>query len=403
MYFAHRARRRLTASMLFFLVFGLPAAVFAAKPVKDPAPTASPLATDLAALVTQGQAVDAQLAGINLTVDNSCTELGSAGTSVADWLAATESVSSGITTAFSVDLESLTSLDDLSNLAVTVAGRIEGLSNDLSSLSAGAELVEYEASLAAMLKLSGDIGAMADRIGEMADRILVMADNIGIMADRILITQQLQNTNVVLTQNSMLATQQNIIALSDTVSTLVYDPALASLLTQANALAVSMDLVALNPLTMATELARIEAQAGLYLNQLIALYTQVTQDSASVSHYTNGDTLTWAGDLSRIHRSLALSLETYADAVNQLAPLTSTPVLADATASMLRLSSDIGIMSDRIMEMVDRIVVMADNIGVMAGRIVDTQSIQQTNIEFTQASLLTASNATVSLIAAYGL
>ena len=70
---------------------------------------------------------------------------------------------------------------------------------------------------------------------------------------------------------------------------------------------------------------------------------------------------------------------------------------------MLRLSSDIGIMSDRIMETVDRIVVMADNIGVMAGRIVDTQSIQQTNIEFTQASLLTASNATVSVIAAYGL
>ncbi len=403
MYFPHRARQRLKAFMLFFLVLGLPAVGLAGKPVPDPEPTASPLATDLAALVTQGQAVDAQLAGINLTVGNSCTELGTAGTSVADWLAATESVYGGLSAAFSVDVESLGSLDDLSNLAVSVAGRIRGLSNDLTSISAAAELVEYDASLAAILRLSDDTGTMADRIGEMADRILVMADNIGIMADRILITQQLQNSNVVLTQNSILATQQNIIALSDTLSTLVYDPALASLLAQANALAVSMDLVSLNRLNMATELARIESEVGLYLSEVVTLYTQAIQDSASASHYTNGDTLTRAGDLSGIHRNLALSLESYADAINQLAPLTSTPVLADATASMLRLTSDIGIMSDRIMEMVDRIVVMADNIGVMAGRIVDTQNIQQTNIEFTQASLLTASNATVNLIAAYGL
>ena len=45
---------------------------------------------------------------------------------------------------------------------------------------------------------------MADRILEMADRILVMSDNIGLMADRILITQQIQNDNVVLTQQNIL-------------------------------------------------------------------------------------------------------------------------------------------------------------------------------------------------------
>jgi hypothetical protein len=70
---------------------------------------------------------------------------------------------------------------------------------------------------------------------------------------------------------------------------------------------------------------------------------------------------------------------------------------------MLRLNADIGVMSDRIMEMIDRIVVMADNVGAMSARIVDTQNIQQTNIEYTQASLLSASSTTVNVIAAYGL
>ena len=365
-----------------------------------PAPT---LATQLTELVTQGQAVDAELAGITLTAENSCTELGSVNTSVRDWLAAIETVYAGITAALSIDSVSLTSLDDLSNLALSVAGRAESLSGDLNSIAAVAELVEYDASLAAMLRLSDDIGTMANRIGEMADRILVMADNIGLMADRMLITQQLQSSNVVLTQNSILATQQNMITLSDTVDTAAYNSTLTSLLTQANALSVTMSGVTLTETTMDTDLARVETDVTLYLNQVVDLYTRAARDSAIASQYTDGDTLLWAGDLSNIHKALAHSLETYANTINGLAPLTSTPVLADATASMLRLSRDIGIMSDRITEMVDRIIVMADNIGIMAGRIVETQNIQQTNIELTQASLLTATGVTVNVISAYGL
>ncbi|AKF25038.1 hypothetical protein YH65_06250 [Sulfurovum lithotrophicum] len=61
----------------------------------------------------------------------------------------------------------------------------------------------------AMLQLSQDIGTMADRIGEMADRILIMADNIDAMADKILETQRIQNNNVSLTQENILAAQVN--------------------------------------------------------------------------------------------------------------------------------------------------------------------------------------------------
>ncbi len=394
--------RRLGAVMLVLCGLVIAAATaHAARPAAEP--ELSPLAIDLAALLTQGQAVDAELAAIDLSTASSCTELGAAGTSAGDWVTATDAVLTGINTAFSVDTESLTSLDDLSNLTTGMAARLNTMSVDLTSFSAAADLVEYDASLAAMLRLSDDIGSMAGRIGEMADRILVMADNIGLMADRILITQQLQSANVVLTQNSLLATQQNLVALNNTFSTQLYDPTLAALLTQAQALDLSMGLTSLNTLNMSVELARIEGEVGVYLNGMIALYTLVSADSSIASHLISGDTLTWAGDLSTVHRSLALSLQSYADRINQIAPFTSTPILADATASMLRLAYDIGVMSDRIMEMVDRIVVMGDNIGLMSVRIVDTQNLQQTNIEFTQASLASASATTVNVISAYGL
>lgn len=61
----------------------------------------------------------------------------------------------------------------------------------------------------AMLRLSDDIGTMADRIGEMADRIVSTELQIGIMADRILDTQRLQNENVALTQANLLKAQEN--------------------------------------------------------------------------------------------------------------------------------------------------------------------------------------------------
>ena len=398
MFAMYRARRCLLSTISFFLLITSSAA-FAGRP----APALSPLATDLGELVIQGQSVDDQVSGISLTPQNSCTELGLASTSMADWLAAMEAVYAGLTSTFSVDVESLDALDQLSSLNLGIATNVQTLSRDLNTIASAAELVEVEASLAAMLSLSSDIGSMADRIGEMADRILVMADNIGLMADRILITQQLQSSNVVTTQNSILATQLNAVALSDSISTITYEPALAGLLTQANALDFSMGLVSLNQLNMATELARIQAEAGIYLAELNTLYTAVMMDSAIASQYTNGDTLTLAGDLSVVHRALALSLQDYADRINALAPTTSSSILGSATDSMLQLTMDIGIMSERIVEMIDRIVVMADNIGDMSTRIIETQNLQQTNLEFTQASLSSASSTTINVITANGL
>jgi hypothetical protein len=377
-------------------------AVFALLPFST-AHAGSTLPTNLAGLVTQGNAVDTQLAGITLTSTNSCTELGSASTSLRDWLTATQTVYAGITTTLTIDTATLTSLDDLSNLSLSVANRIKTLSQSLTTLETTTDLFEYEASLAAMLRLSDDIGSMANRIGEMADRILVMGNNIGLMADRILVTQQLQTTNVALTQNSILSTQQNMVSLSDTVDTLTYNTQFAALVTQASSLSASMSGVSLTQTNMDSELARIEPLATSYLNNVVNLYTRIAQDSAFASQYTNGDTLTLGGDLSGINRALAASLANYADTINRLAPQTSTPVLSSAIASMLRLTRDIGTMSNRIIEMADRIIVMADNIGVMSARIVETQNIQQTNIDLTQASLLTATTVSVNTIKAYGL
>ncbi len=139
------------------------------------------------------------------------------------------------------------------------------------------------------------------------------------------------------------------------------------------------------------------------MGQVVSLYTFASINSAIASHYINGDTLTYFSDLSEINKALAQSTENFAQSVQLLAPLTSTPVLSDATNSMLKLVQDIRVMSDRIMEMSDKIIVMADNIGVMSDRIVEVEGIQASNMAYTVDSLNTAQNITVGIIESYGL
>ncbi len=361
------------------------------------------LTTDLQGLVTGLQALDGELSAFSFNTGGTCSQLGTLNTSIEDYLASIETLYSQLSAPLSLTQQDLSSLDELSGLAKSMSTEAVRLSWELRSIEGVYELFEYRAALSAMLRLSDDTGSMADRILEVADRILVMADNIGLMADRILITQQLQNSNVALTQAAILTTQQNMVVLSDSLSSITYNLTLGQLRIDTQALSERMAAVTLTETNMASELLALEATTTAVLNKTVELYTLATLHSQGASHYINGDTLTMLGDLSYLHKALALSLETYADAINTLSPVTDNAILSDATASMLRLTQDIGIMSDRIMEMTDKIIVMADNIGIMSDRIVETQSIQQTNVELTQSSILTAQSVTVTVIRSMGL
>ena len=361
------------------------------------------LTTDLDTLVADLDLISADLNAITIQNGTACTDLGTLNTSIEDYIVSLETVTAQLAAPLSLTTEDLISLDALSKTVQGMASGSTTLSWDLLSIENTYDLVEYRAALSAMLRLSDDIGTMADRILEMADRILVMADNIGLMADRILITQQLQSSNIAQTQAAILVTQQNMVALSDSLSSIGYNLSLGLLNEETQLLATNMANTVLTETNMASELTALELNTTAVLNQTVSLYTLAIQNSQSASHYINGDTLTLLGDLSSIHKALAVSLETYANAVNALAPVTDNIILSDATAVMLRLAQDIGIMSARIMEMSDKIIVMADNIGVMSGRIVDTQNIQQTNIELTQSSVLTAQNVTITVIKNMGL
>ncbi len=365
-------------------------------------PARASLTTDLQNLVIQGNALTSSLSLFSFA-EQSCSDLGLLNQDIEGFVASTEALTGSLPDPLSVSAEDMDALDSLSGIAKEMAENSLRLSLEIQSIEDVAELFEYRAALSAMLRLSDDIGTMADRILEMADRILAMADNIGTMAERILITQQIQNSNVALTQGSLLTTQQNMVLLSDSISSIIYNLTLGQITSDSNNLLDDMTVVALTEENMAQELERLEASTSLLVSGVVDLYTWMSVSSQGASHYIDGDTLTSLGDLSNIYTTLAFSLETYAATVNNLAPLTDTAILSDATASMLRLSADISVMAGRMMEMVNKIIVMADNIGLMADNIIATQELQQANIELTESSLLTAQSVTITTIKNMGL
>jgi len=361
------------------------------------------LSTDLQTLVTDLNGINTQLSAISIDGSGSCSQLGTLNTSLEDYTASIEALTAQLSAPLSVSSEDMSSLDDLSTLSRSLASEAVRLSWEMRDIQSIKDLIEYRSGLSAMLRLSDDIGAMADRILEMADRILAMADNIGAMADRILITQQLQNSNIALTQAALLTTQNNMVQMSNSLSSIAYNLSLGLLNDDTQALVNQMGSVVLTETNMASELSTFEATSSQLMTRAVDLYSNAMLNSQNASHYINGDTLTLLGDLSNIHKALAIALDSYAQAVQQLAPITDNAILGEATASMLRLTQDVGLMSDRIMEMTDKIIVMADNVGGMADRIVETQNIQQTNVVLTESSLLAAQTTVITTLKTAGL
>ncbi|WP_345984607.1 hypothetical protein WCX49_08175 [Sulfurimonas sp. HSL-1656] len=353
--------------------------------------------TDLQGLVTQGQTLNGELAAFSFAQEGSCSELGTLNTSIKEYIASIQMVYTHIPSPYSVSVDDLDSLDSLSAIALQMARNTFRISTGLQTTGSCYDRSNYEVLMAAMLRLSDDIGTMADRILEMADRILVMADNIGMMADRILITQQLQNSNVLLTQESVLQTQNNMVGLSDALAPDLYDAKLSELITKSQVLADAMAGTTLTESTMDVQLQQLEVNASRLMISTKNLYEWSAKNNQVAVIEPSAETLTMFGDLSQIHQNMGSSLQTFAASIENLSDQTDSDVLKAAIASMLKLSYDIGTMSNRIMEMSDKIIVMADNIGIMSDRIRQTQELQQGSFETMFHSMFSAQSSMITL------
>ena len=365
-------------------------------------PLRADIHTDLQSLLNQTTTLNSALENFTFNQEGSCAQLRTLNQSIEENTLTIKNITETMSS-FSVTDSDMDVLDAVSSLSQNMGVESVRLSMELNAITETAELFEYSAGLNAVLQLSQDIGAMADRILEMADRILIMADNIGLMADRIITTQMIQNQNIASTQSAILLTQQNMVLLSDSLSTIAYNLTLGQIINNTEFLSNEMNQTSLTSSNMQNELASIQSQATTLLGNMTTLLDLMVTNSAKMSHYINADTLTMLGDLSGIHRALSASLENYAHTIEQLAPLTDTVILSDATATMLQLTKDIGVMSDRIMQMTNKIYIMADNIGLMSEKIVTTQNIQMTNVALTKSSLLTSQSIMITVIKNFGL
>ncbi|MFA7348592.1 MAG: hypothetical protein WCZ86_12600 [Desulfurivibrionaceae bacterium] len=369
----------------------------------QPGTALAALAEDLGNLVVQAQGLDTQLKAISLTADSVCGPLVQADQAARALVNSISQVNDNLAAPLQMDDETLTALETLSALNTSLAAESLRLSVDLGGLSTASRAITLKDGIVAMLQLSDDIGAMADRIGEMADKILVMSDNIGLMADRIILTQQIQNQNILLTQQSMLQTQTNILTLVSVVESDTYNLTLEQLVVDGQLLAARMAAVVLSPWTMKTQLGTVATDVHAYLDQVKAAQATMLQDSATSTAYLNTTPLLNLGNLSTMLTSLAVALDGYVLAIDSLDAMTSSTTLSASLTSMLQISADIGLMANRILEMGDLTLAMADNIGMTADQIIATQQLQSVNVATTQASILAAQELAIAIIVARNL
>jgi len=358
------------------------------------------LKTDLANINTSMLELNSSISTTELTSNTMCASLISLNKQAQEIVDAIVLVNDSFSTPITLDNETLSLTENLFVTVASLSNQSSLLSNEVTLLQPDTDAFILADAITAMLRLSSDIGEMADRIGEMADNILIMSDNIGLMADRILETQVIQSENLVLTQNTLLQTQTNTLALVSVIETASYDLSLDTLITEGNILIAKMTLVALNPWNMATELQNVQTDVHNYLVQIEQFKTLVNTDMAQNTIYINSDALNRLVDLSIIMNSIGIVMDGYGTAIQAAQFMTGKTTLLNAMDSMLSLSSDIGKLSNNILEMADQILLMADNIGLAADQILLTQELQSTNISAAQTSVLSAQQLALSIIAA---
>jgi hypothetical protein len=368
-----------------------------------PTDSQATLLDDLNGLVAQSQALDTQLKDITLTGDTVCGPLVAANQAARDLVNNITQIDQGLAAPLQVDVDILTALNQLAALTPNLASENLRLSVDLQTLSQTGQAITIKDGIVAMLQLSDDIGTMADRIGEMADKILVMSDNIGLMADRIIATQEIQNENIQLTQQSILQTQTNMLTVTSLVETSTNDLTLNQLVIDGNLLAAKMMAVILNPFTMKTQLATVATDVHTFLTKVTTAYGTIAQQSATSTMYINTTSLTSLANVSIMLTSLTTAVDGYVIAIDALKNITSSTSLSASLKSMLQLSADIGVMANRILEMGDLILAMADNIGMEANQILITQQLQNANVATVQSSILAAQDLAIAIIVARNL
>ncbi|GIT99405.1 hypothetical protein [Sulfurovum sp. TSL1] len=358
------------------------------------------LKTDLANIHTSMLELNSSISTAELTSNTMCASLISLNDQAKAIVNAIALMNEGFSSPITLDNETLSLTEDLFVSAASLSNQTSLLSDEITLLQPNTEAFILADAIAAMLQLSGDIGEMADRIGEMADNILIMSDNIGLMADRILETQAIQSENLILTQNTLLQTQTNTLALVSVIETASYDLSLDTLITEGNILLAQMSLVALNPWNMANALEDVQTDVNTYLAQVEQFKALFNTDMVQNTLYINSDTLNKLVSVSIIMNSIGIVMDGYGTAIQASQLFTRESTLLDAMGSMLSLSSDIGKLSNNILEMADQILLMADNIGLAADQILLTQELQSVNIAATQTSVLAAQQLALSIIAA---
>lgn len=357
------------------------------------------LKTDLTNINTSMLELNSSISTAELTSNTMCASLISLNKQAKDIVNAIVLVNDSFASPITLDDETLLLTENLFVTIASLSNQSSLLSDEITLLQADTDAFILADAITAMLQLSSDIGEMADRIGEMADNILIMSDNIGLMADRILETQVIQSENLTVTQNTLLQTQTNTLALVSVIETASYDLSLDTLITEGNTLLANMALVDLNPWNMSSELANVQTDVHNYLVQVEQFKALLNTDMAQNTLYINSDALNKLVDLSIIMNSIGIVMDGYGTAIEASKLFTRESTLLDAMDSMLSLSADIGKVSNNILEMADQILLMADNIGLAAEQILLTQELQSTNIAATQASVLSAQQLALGIIA----
>ena len=143
----------LLAALTFIIGIALTRTAHAARPVADPEPTVSPLATDLQALLLEANTLNTRFAAVSMSADSFCSELVNANQAASDHIDSIENLNSALSAPLTVDADVLQALEDLSAVYLSLGSEVVSFSTDLDTLNRSLDQLSIAQGISTVLRL----------------------------------------------------------------------------------------------------------------------------------------------------------------------------------------------------------------------------------------------------------
>ncbi|MCW8854222.1 MAG: hypothetical protein OQK72_05945 [Gammaproteobacteria bacterium] len=340
-------------------------------------------------ILIDAEAANTQLSTIAIRNNNVCKELLEVHKVVHKLHSKIENMDTAMGSSVSLSNDAIQVFNDLSSVFVSLATHSSDLSLNPEAVKCTESMPAYNEGIGVMLAynstmlsifgMANDVGSMADHVLKMSDKILIESGVVKEKAKPLLLSQKIQGENLKLTQALVLVAQRNSLSPLSNLNNGSDSSDLNSQIFIGHNISSDAASAFLTRFNMAREWGHIEVGVEELVDHVNATFKKRKSFKKDNNLSINSDSYIAVTELSVMVKSVAEAIDKMAITTERLSFSTDDEILRDSVNSMMRMSTQLINLAERVREIADITLSRGNAIGLSANQLVAAKQLQEIN------------------------